>query len=59
MKGKTMKYLAFDIEIAKDLPEGEPDWKQHRPLGITCAATFAAGERSAWAWCNGQAPAGA
>lgn len=33
-----MNYLAFDIEIAKDLPEGEPDWKQHRPLGITCAA---------------------
>lgn len=36
-----MKYLAFDIEIAKDIPEGEPDWKRHRPLGITCAATLA------------------
>lgn len=36
-----MKYIAFDLEIAKELPEGETDWKQHRPLGITCAATFA------------------
>jgi hypothetical protein len=35
------KYLAFDIEIAQELPEGEPDWKAHRPLGITCAATLA------------------
>ena len=34
------KYLAFDIEIAQALPEGEPDWKAHRPLGITCAATL-------------------
>ncbi len=35
------KYLAFDIEIAQELPEGEQDWKAHRPLGITCAATLA------------------
>lgn len=35
-----MKYIAFDLEIARELPEGETDWKQHRPLGITCAATF-------------------
>ena len=34
------KYLAFDIEIAQQLPEGAPDWKAHRPLGITCAATM-------------------
>lgn len=39
-----MKYLAFDIEIAKDIPEGETDWKRHRPLGITCAATLASDE---------------
>jgi RNase_H superfamily len=44
MKGKAMKYLAFDIEIAKEIPEDAPDWKQYRPLGITCAATFVAGE---------------
>jgi len=35
------KYLAFDIEIAKEIPEGETDWKAHRPLGISCAATLA------------------
>lgn len=32
------KIAAFDIEIATLVPEGETDWKQHRPLGITCAA---------------------
>ena len=44
------KYLVFDIEIAKKLPEGESDWKTHRPLGITCAATLASdvGEPSLW-----------
>ena len=33
-----MKIAAFDLEIAKILPEDETDWHQHRPLGITCAA---------------------
>lgn len=32
------KVVAFDIEIATLIPEGETDWKKHRPLGITCAA---------------------
>lgn len=36
----TRKYLAFDIEIAKPLPEGIEDWKSARPLGISCAATL-------------------
>ena len=35
----TRKYLSFDIEIAKPLPEGIDDWKSERPLGISCAAT--------------------
>ncbi|MBN2258723.1 MAG: hypothetical protein JW704_13055 [Anaerolineaceae bacterium] len=34
------RYLAFDLEIARDLPEGLEDWKSIRPLGITCAATI-------------------
>ena len=38
------KYLAFDIETAKILPDGEQDLKSHRPLGITCAATLAQGK---------------
>jgi hypothetical protein len=32
------EFLAFDLEISHDLPEGADDWKAHRPLGITCAA---------------------
>jgi hypothetical protein len=34
------KYLAFDLEIAKVIPDGEGDPKPHRPLGISCAATL-------------------
>jgi hypothetical protein len=44
-----MKYLAFDIEIAKELPEGEIDWKDHRPLGITCAAAYSS-DGGLWNW---------
>lgn len=43
------KYLAFDIEIAKEIPEGETDWKAHRPLGITCAAA-ASSDGGLWNW---------
>lgn len=32
------KYLAFDIEISKILPGDFSQWKNHRPLGISCAA---------------------
>lgn len=34
------RYLAFDLEIAKPLPDGIEDWKTIRPLGICCAATL-------------------
>ena len=34
----SRKYLAFDLEIAKDIPEGG-DWTGLRPLGISCLAT--------------------
>ncbi|MHC4621366.1 MAG: ribonuclease H-like domain-containing protein [Planctomycetota bacterium] len=44
-----MKYLAFDIEIAKTIPEGETDWKAHRPLGITCGAA-ASSDGGLWNW---------
>jgi len=36
----SRQYLAFDLEIAKNLPEGPIDLKSHRPLGIACAATL-------------------
>jgi len=32
------KFAAFDLEIAKELPEGTTDWRKHSPLGISCAA---------------------
>jgi len=45
-QGGTMKrkYVAFDIEIARALPEGESDWKAYRPLGISCAAVLPAND---------------
>lgn len=53
------RYLAFDLEILKMLPNGMDDWRDHRPLGITCAATFD-GEGAPRLWYGrgeGEAPA--
>lgn len=44
------KWLAFDLEIAKTLPEDTTDWKAHRPLGISCAATYASDASMARLW---------
>lgn len=33
-----MKFAAFDLEIAQEIPEGVTDWWSVAPLGITCAA---------------------
>jgi hypothetical protein len=35
------KFLAFDVETAKQLPGDFSEWRKHRPLGICCAATVA------------------
>ncbi len=40
----SRKYLAFDIETAKILPENFGDLHDHRPLGITCMATWCTDE---------------
>ena len=32
-------YIAFDIETVKEFPDGD-DWREHRPLGIACAAAY-------------------
>lgn len=40
----SQKLLSFDLEIVKPIPEGETDWKRHRPLGISCASTAQPGE---------------
>jgi hypothetical protein len=44
------RFLAFDIETAKLLPDGVDDLFAHRPLGICCAAAHAldSGEPTSW-----------
>ncbi len=42
-------YAALDLETGAEMPEGE-NWRDHRPLGITCAALYspALGEPVSW-----------
>jgi hypothetical protein len=48
------KYLSFDIETAKVLPEQVGNLLEHRPLGICCAATLSADdELKLWFGKNG------
>jgi RNase_H superfamily len=44
------RYLAFDIETAKDVPGDDFNWRPHRPLGISCAATLASPSREVVLW---------
>ena len=44
------RYLAFDIETAKDVPGEDFDWRPHRPLGISCAATLASDSSDVRLW---------
>jgi hypothetical protein len=44
------KYLAFDIETAKEIPGVGFDWKPHRPLGIACAAVLPSNAEKAILW---------
>jgi hypothetical protein len=48
------KFLAFDIETAKDVPGDDFNWRPHRPLGISCAATFSTECKSPRLWYGGQ-----
>lgn len=50
------KYLAFDIETAKDIPGEEFVWRPHRPLGIACAATLLAGAATPTVWFDEPSP---
>jgi hypothetical protein len=47
------RFLAFDIETAKILPEGVNDILEHRPLGVTCAAAVAADLAEPLVWHGG------
>lgn len=49
------KFLAFDIETAKDVPSDDFNWQPHRPLGISCAATLASDSEKARLWYGGVA----
>jgi len=55
------RYLAFDIETAKDVPGEDFNWRPHRPLGISCAATLASDSTDVRLWhgiASDGAPAG-
>ena len=41
------EFLGLDLETAKSFPTGE-DWKDHRPLGIACAATASDRGHTRW-----------
>ena len=45
-----MKHMAFDLEIAKLLPQDAQDLLAHRPLGISCAATLAGDQSEPRLW---------
>ncbi|HEY6074865.1 MAG TPA: ribonuclease H-like domain-containing protein [Anaerolineales bacterium] len=42
--GAARDYLAFDLEIARIIPDGVEDWTPYRPFGISCAATLGSNE---------------
>ena len=44
------KYLAFDIETAKDVLGVDFNWKPYRPLGISCAAAFPCDAKEPVVW---------
>lgn len=46
----AQRFLAFDIEVAKEFPIEAPDWTPYRPLGISCAATLEADAPKARTW---------
>ena len=54
----SRKFLAFDIETAKDVPGDDFNWKPHRPLGISCAATLGVDSETPKLW-HGRAGSGA
>jgi hypothetical protein len=49
-----VKFLAFDLEIARVQPPHVRDWKRKRPLGISCAATFCGEGTSPLLWYGGK-----
>ena len=50
------KYIAFDIETAKQVPGDSFNWKPHRPLGITCIASQTSGDKAPRIWLSETRP---
>jgi hypothetical protein len=50
-------YIAFDLEIARQVPGPDFNWKPHRPLGISCAATLRTGDAAPRLWFDQSADA--
>lgn len=48
------RYLALDIETVKLVPANAPDWRLHRPLGVSCAATLATDQNEPEVWHGGR-----
>lgn len=48
--GVSSKYIAFDIETAKDIPGPDFNWRPHRPLSICCIASISdlCGDARVW-----------
>ena len=44
------RYVAFDIETARVLPEAVTDLMDYRPLGVACAAAAVAGQEEPVIW---------
>lgn len=44
------KYLAFDVETAKEFPIAESNWRSYRPLGIVCIASLKTDETEPRVW---------
>jgi hypothetical protein len=53
----TRRYLAFDIETAAVISGTGFNWRQHRPLGVCCAAAIHADLEKAIVW-HGKQPDG-
>lgn len=57
LRPMSRRFIAFDIETAKLLPEDAKDILQHRPLGISCAAACASDGSVVRTW-SGRLPDG-
>jgi hypothetical protein len=44
------KYIAFDIETAKEVPGEDFNWKPRRPLGISCVASLSSDSDEPRVW---------